>query len=106
MFADSAKESIVQSHAIPAPRKTNHLEMVETPSRTQVTSHKHPDLNTGHSNTSLNSSEVVTPIKIDILAPYLRNYSHGPYLTEGFTSGYKLGFFAQTISQFIKLTVM
>ena len=84
----------MQSHATPAPYKTDHLEMVKIPSRTQVTSLKHPDLK--QITVKLHRfHQKCCPINIDILAPHLfwhHNYSHGPYIIESLTSGFKLEF--------------
>ena len=40
-------------------------------------------------------SKVVTPIKVNILASYLGNYSQYAYLVEGFTFGFRLGYSGQ-----------
>ena len=80
----------------PAPKAVDPHKMVLTPSSLAVKDiNQDPTKEVNQSNSFPVTSKVVTPIKVDILASYLGNYSQCAYLVEGFTFGFRLGYSGQ-----------
>ena len=93
----TAVADTVPSLVRPAPKAVDPNKMVLTPSSLAV---KHlnptdPTKGVKQSNLFQVASKVVTPIKVDILASYLGNYSQCAYLVEGFTFGFRVGYSGQ-----------
>ena len=93
----TAVADTVPSLVRPATKAMDPHKMVLTPSSRAV---KHlnptgPTKEVKQSNSFPVASKVVTPIKVDILASYLGNYSQCAYLVEGFTFGFLLGYSGQ-----------